>query len=163
MVVNKQMQKKANALPGMTARFQLQHDTAKRPTPAAPELDRVLRQCRPLQKYYQSLAPSLRKDFARYISAAKQPETRIRRAEQLAVRLIETMEAEVELPPLLRQAFSRNPIAAKGWQKMPPSHRRMHLLGIFYYRDLSSRLNRIEKAMVEMERFALRQDLRISQ
>jgi hypothetical protein len=32
----------------------------------------------------------------------------------------------------------------------------MHLLGIFYYRNLESRLRRIEKAMAEMIEYATR-------
>ena len=63
---------------------------------------------------------------------------------------METLEAEVELPPLIRQAFARNPLAAKRWEEMSPSHRRMHLFGIFHYRNLQSRLRRIEKTVSEM-------------
>ena len=64
------------------------------------------------------------------------------------------MEAEAELPPMIRQAMARNPLAERGWAKMSRSHRRMHLLGIFYYRNLDSRLRRIEKAIAEMVEFA---------
>jgi uncharacterized protein YdeI (YjbR/CyaY-like superfamily) len=154
MIVNKQMQKGARAYPGMEAQFRMEPDTDKRVVPIVPEIELVLRQSKRLQKFYQSLSPSMRKDIARFVSEAKQQSTRVRRADQLAERLMETMEAEVELPPMIRQAMARNPLAERGWAKMPRSHRRMHLLGIFYYRNLDSRLRRIEKAIAEMAEYA---------
>jgi uncharacterized protein YdeI (YjbR/CyaY-like superfamily) len=150
MIVNKQMQKGGKVQPGMEARFTMQPDTEERPVPVVPELDRVLRQSKQLRKFYESLTPSARNEIARFISGAKQKATRLRRADQLAERLMETMEAEVELPPAIRQVMARNPLAVKGWERMSRSHRRMHLLGIFYYRNWDSRLRRIEKAVEEM-------------
>lgn len=154
MIVNKQMQKGGNVLPGQEARFKLQPDTEKRVVPVVPELDRVLRQSKPLRTFYQSLTPSARNEIAWFISGAKQKATRLRRADQLAERLMETMEAEVELPPAIRQVMARNPLALKGWERMSRSHRRMHLLGIFYYRNWNSRQRRIEKAVEEMMDYA---------
>ena len=154
MIVNKQMQKGARVRAGIKADFWLEPDTEKRPFPVVPEIERVLRQSKRLQKFYQSLSPSMRNDIARFISEAKQPSTRSRRADQLAERLMETMEAEIELPPMIRQVMARNPLAERGWERMPRSHRRMHLLGIFYYRNLDSRLRRIEKAVAEMAEYA---------
>jgi uncharacterized protein YdeI (YjbR/CyaY-like superfamily) len=154
MIVNKQMQKGARAYPGMEAQFTLEPDTEKRVVPAVPEIDRVLRQSKRLQRFYQSLSPSMRNDIARFVSEPKQEATRTRRADHLAQRLMETMEAEIDLPPMIRQAITRNPLAKKGWERMTRSHRRMHLLGIFYYRNLDSRLRRIEKAIAEMAEYA---------
>jgi uncharacterized protein YdeI (YjbR/CyaY-like superfamily) len=154
MIVNKQMQKGGRAAPGIEARFQMEPDMEKRPVPTAPEIDRVLRQSKRLQEFYQSLSPSAKNDIARFVSEGKQKETRQRRADQLAMRLTETMEAEIELPPLIRQVMMRNPPAEQGWHRMPRSHRRMHLLGIFYYRNFDARLRRIEKAVEEMKKYA---------
>src|SRR5688572_30023572 len=154
MIVNKQMQRNGKVNAGMEARFKMEPDTTPRPTPVAPELDRVLRQSKPLRRFYESLAPSVRNDIARFIASAGQKATRLRRADRLAERLFETMEAEVELPPSIRQVMARNPLAAKGWEKMTRSHRRNHLLGIFYYRNWDSRLRRIEKAVAEMVQYA---------
>ena len=156
MIVNKQMQTKGKVRPGDAATFRLEQDTELRTVPVSPELEKALKESRRLQKFYQSLTPSMRADIARFISEAKQPETRIRRADQCAVRLMETMEAEADLPPLIRQALMRNPQAAEGWRRMPRSHRRRHLLGIFYYRNLESRMRRIEKAALEMMEYAER-------
>jgi uncharacterized protein YdeI (YjbR/CyaY-like superfamily) len=147
MIVNKQMQKGAKVRPGMDARFKMEPDTEKRVAPDVPELEKTLRSSRRLRKFYESLSPSTRADIARSIAAAKQPETRMRRAERMAERLMETLEAERELPPLLRQALARNPQAAKAWNRLTPSHRRRHLLGIFYYRDPRTRLRRLEKTV----------------
>jgi uncharacterized protein YdeI (YjbR/CyaY-like superfamily) len=154
MIVNKQMQKGGKVSAGMEARFRMEPDTEKRIVPLVPEIDRVLRQSKRLQKFYQSLTPSARNEIARFVSGGKHPSTRIRRADQLAVRLMETMEAEIELPPMIRQVMARNPLAERGWEKMSRLHRRMHLLGIFYYRNLDSRLRRIEKAVAEMMEYA---------
>ena len=41
-----------------------------------------------------------------------------------------TMDAEYDLPPLLRVAFARNPKAAEGWERMSVLQRRGHLMGI---------------------------------
>jgi uncharacterized protein YdeI (YjbR/CyaY-like superfamily) len=154
MIVNKQMQKGARVHAGMEADFRMEPDTEKRVVPLVPEIDRVLRQSRRLQKFYESLSPSMRNDIARFVSEARQQSTRSRRADQLAERLMETMEAEIELPPMIRQVMARNPLAQKGWERMTRSHRRMHLLGIFYYRNPDARLRRLEKAVAEMMEYA---------
>jgi uncharacterized protein YdeI (YjbR/CyaY-like superfamily) len=154
MIVNKQMQKGGRTSPGMEARFRMEPDTEKRAVPAAPEIDRVLRQSKPVQKFYQSLSASMKNDIARFVGSAKQAATRLRRAEQLAERLMETMEAEIELPPMIRQVIARNPPAAEGWERMPPSLRRMHLFGIFHYKTFESRMRRIEKSVGEMIEYA---------
>jgi len=156
MIVNKQMQKGGRATPGMLAQFRLEPDLEERVTPIPPEFHRLLKSSKRLEKFFQSLSPSIRKFVLDSIAAAKQAETRIRRAEQTAEHLMEVMEAEFELPPILRQAFARNPQAAKGWDRMTPTHRRSHLFGIFHYRNLDARLRRIDKAMLEMIEYAER-------
>lgn len=138
----------------MEASFRIEPDLEKRATPAVPELDRVLRESKRLRKFYESLTPYTKSEIARSIAGAKQEVTRLQRAQRLAERLMETMEAEIELPPTIRQRMMRNPKAAEGWKRMPPSHRRMQLLSIFYYRNPESRLRRIDKAVEEMIDYA---------
>ena len=150
MIVNKQMQTGAKVRPGMEARFRLEENTEKRAVPVAPELDKLVQRSKQLQKFYQSLSPSTRIDITRFVAAAKQPATRLRRAERMAERLMEPMEAERELPPLIRQALGRDGEALEAWNRMSPSHRRRHLLGIFYYQDPRSRLRRIAMAVEEI-------------
>jgi len=150
MLVNKQMQKGGRVQPGMEARFRLEPDLEEREAKVPPELDRLLRASKRLQKFYQSLTPYTRRFITSPVAEAKTPETRLRRAEQTAEHLMETMEAEIELPPLLRQAFARNPEAAEVWRCLTPAQRRSQLLGIFYYRSHDARLRRIEKMMAEI-------------
>jgi uncharacterized protein YdeI (YjbR/CyaY-like superfamily) len=152
MLVNKQMQKGGKVQPGMKAQFRMEPDLEKREVKIPPELARVLRTSKPLRKFYDSLTPYFRSYLTNMVASAKQPETRIRRAEQVAEQMMETLEAEIELPPLMRQLFARNPEAAEGWRRMSALNRRHHLLGIFHYRTHDSRLRRIEKAMAEMEK-----------
>jgi len=65
-----------------------------------------------------------------------------------------TLEAEHDLPPILQLEFNRNPKARAGWEKMPLSHRRSHLMGIFGYKSPESRARRIAKAVQEMVAYA---------
>ncbi len=150
MIVNRKMQKGGRAHLGGEARFRLEPDLEKRVIPVPAELGRVLRSSKRLQKFFQSMTQSMRNYFGNYVAEAKQAETRQRRAEHTAELLMEVLEAEVELPPILRQAFARNPEAVEVWRRLPPSHRRSHLFTMFYQRSLDARLRRIEKAMAEM-------------
>jgi uncharacterized protein YdeI (YjbR/CyaY-like superfamily) len=154
MLVNKKMQKGANVRVGVKARFRLEPDTAPRPVVLPQELLALLRQSKALTKLYESFNPSTRRDIARWIGDAKSSDARQRRAEQLAERLMETMEAERELPPLIERSLAQNPLAREGWNLMPPRLRRGHLLGIFGYRSPESRARRLEKAVQEMVQYA---------
>ncbi len=154
MMVNKQMQKGAGVRPGRTAHFRMEPDTEKREVSQPGELLRVLRQSKALARFYESLSYSTRSEIAKWILAAKQKQTRLRRSEQMAERLMETMEAERELPPLIKVALTLNPKARAGWARMPAGRRRGELLGIFYYRNPESRARRVAKAIAAMEEYA---------
>jgi uncharacterized protein YdeI (YjbR/CyaY-like superfamily) len=132
------------------ARFRLEPDVSPRKFAPPAELLRELRQSKRLQKYHDALSPSTRNEIAKWVSEGKQSETRQRRAQQLAERLMLTMEAERELPPVLQVALQQNPIARTGWERMTPSCRRAHLLAIFHYRDPESRARRVAKAVEAM-------------
>ena len=155
MMVNKQMQAGGGVRPGMTAHFRLAPDTEERVVEVPTELVRALKASKRLEKYYQLLNYSTRREIAKWVGEGKQAATRTRRSEQMAERLMETMEAERgDLPPVLKLALARNPKARAGWERMPPSHRRFHLLGIFYYRNPESRARRVVKAVEEMVKYA---------
>ena len=154
LIVNKKMQTGAKVMRGAKARFRMQPDMTVRKIEPPSELTAVLRQSRDLRKYYESFSNSTRSYIAVWIAQGKHSETRKRRADQMAERLMATMEAEIELPPILKMAFARNPKAKIGWEKMPPSHRRFHLLGIFGYRNPETRTRRVEKALQEMIQYA---------
>lgn len=153
MMVNKQMQKGAGVQPGMTAHFRMERDTEERVVAPPAELLRVLRESKALACFYESLSYSTRREIARWIAGAKHAETRARRSEQMAVRLMETLEAECELPPILKVALAHNPKARAGWERMTPGLRRGQLLGIFYYNNPESRARRVAKAVAMMEEY----------
>lgn len=151
MIVNKKMQSGGKTAPGLTAKFRLVPDTSPREaTPPAKELLLELKQSRRLVKFYESLPDSWRNDMAKWIAQCKQEETRKRRANQLAERMLETLEAERDLPPQIAMAFTQNAKAHTAWEKMQPSHRRRHLFAIFYYRNPESRARRIAKMIDEI-------------
>jgi uncharacterized protein YdeI (YjbR/CyaY-like superfamily) len=147
MIVNKRMQVGAKAAPGKAAQFRMQPDLEERTVSAPPELKRFLAEDRALRRWYDQLNYSTRKDIATWITDVKSSEARQRRAEQIAERLLLTMEAEQELPPILQVAFARDPRARQGWDLMAPSRRRGHLFGIFYYRNPEARTRRVAKAV----------------
>jgi uncharacterized protein YdeI (YjbR/CyaY-like superfamily) len=149
LLVNKRMQKGANVRVGTVARFEIELDTEKR-IPAIPEpFERILRQDRALRRWYEQLNNSTHVEIGKWISEPASDAARARRADQIAERLLETMEAERELPPLLQTALARNPKARDGWELMSAARRRSNLMAIFYYRTPESRLRRMEKVLDE--------------
>jgi uncharacterized protein YdeI (YjbR/CyaY-like superfamily) len=147
MLVNKQMQRAAGVRAGQIAEFLLRPDSSERKGEMPAEFARLLREEKQLVKFYSSLNPSMQRDIMRFVAGPKSVAARQRRAEQLAVRMLETLEAERELPPMLKLAMARTPGAAAGWRNMTARMRRLELMGIFYYRDPESRGRRIEKAI----------------
>jgi uncharacterized protein YdeI (YjbR/CyaY-like superfamily) len=147
LLINKQLQKAAGIRAGSTAEFHLEVDTAPRLATVPQELERIFQQSKRLRKWFDSLSYSYRYEFSRQISLPKGAETRKRRAEQIAELLLETMEAERELPPLIKTALDQNPLAREGWNVMTPTQRRGHLMGVFYSRTPEARARRLQKAM----------------
>jgi uncharacterized protein YdeI (YjbR/CyaY-like superfamily) len=156
LLVNKRMQAGANAAPGDTALFRLEPDTEKRVATVPAELQRILNEDRSLRRWFDQLSYSIRKWLADWVTQVKSADARVRRAEQVAEQLLSTMEAERDLPPVLKLAFARDPRAYQGWQLMSPTHRRGELLSIFYYRSPESRDRRIAKMVQDALAFAER-------
>ena len=98
-----------------------------------------------LLAWVNTLRPSWVKDLSRWIMEPKGEAARIRRADQLAERLLETKEAEAQLPPLIESAFRARPKARAGWAKMTPVQRRTELFRIFYYRTPEQRQAQVAK------------------
>lgn len=155
-LVNKRMQAGAKAAPGDVARFRLKPDTEERKAIEPAELKRYLAEDRSLRRWFGQLNYSTRREIGDWIMQVKSLEARARRAAQIAERLLATMEAERELPPVLKAAFARDPRALAGWQRMSPSHRRGHLFGIFYYRSPEARDRRVTKTIEDAIAFAER-------
>ena len=155
LLVNKRMQAGSGARPGMHAEFCLETDAAPRPATIPPELAAIFTKNRALARWFAaSMNPSHRREIARFVSQPKSAEVRARRARDLAERLLATMEAERELPPLLQAALSQHPRGWAGWKQMSPRRRRGHLLGILSYRSPEARQRRLEKALTDAARFA---------
>lgn len=151
LIVNKKMLTGGKTAPGLTAKFRLQPDTTPRVVASPPaELLRELGESKRLLKFFQALNTSRRNEISKWIAESRNEETRRRRSRQIAERLMETMEAERELPPIMQVAFRQNPRAHAEWNRMSPAHHRAHLLGIFYYRTPEARANRVNKCVQEM-------------
>jgi uncharacterized protein YdeI (YjbR/CyaY-like superfamily) len=149
MLIKKSMQTGAIATVGDTAHFRLVPDTTKHLTSVPPEFQRILNEDRSFRRWFDKLTSSMRKWICYWIVNVKSPEARVRRAEQVAEQLMATMEAELDLPPILKLAFARDPRTYQGWQSMTLLQRRQHLLGIFYCRTPESRDRRISKMLEE--------------
>jgi uncharacterized protein YdeI (YjbR/CyaY-like superfamily) len=118
------------------------------------ELTGLLRQDRTLRRWYDELNHSTRNDVAKWVSEPKSAASRIRRAEQIAERLLSVMEAERALPPILQLAFARDTAARQGWDSMSVARRRGHLMAIFYYRTPEAQARRVEKMLEDARRVA---------
>jgi len=149
LLVNKKMQAGACVVAGNTAQFRLEPDLEKRVVTVPAELQRIINEDRTLRRWFDQLNYSTRKWICDNASQVKSPVARLRRAELVAEQLLSTMEAEKELPPILKLALARDPRAFAGWQRMSPTHRRGNLLAIFYYRSPEARDRRIAKTLEE--------------
>jgi uncharacterized protein YdeI (YjbR/CyaY-like superfamily) len=156
LLVNKKMQAGAGAGPGEPVQVKLEPDPGAQVFAEPKELTAALRQDRQMRKWFDAMSPSMRKGFAQYVDEAKSSDTRKKRAEQMAETVMLAMEGEVELPPILRMAFARQPQAQRGWEAMTPLQRQRHLLGIFYPRTPESRARRAAGAVEECLRVAER-------
>ncbi|MGC1619796.1 MAG: YdeI/OmpD-associated family protein [Candidatus Acidiferrum sp.] len=147
LLVNKKMQAAAHAVEGTTAQFFLEPDTAERVIAIPVELKHILAEDSAFRRWFATLNYSIRKWLSDWITQPKNPASRVRRAEQVAEQLLSAMEAERELPPALKLAFTRDPRALEGWNLMSPLQRRGQLIAIFYYRSPDARTRRIDKVV----------------
>jgi uncharacterized protein YdeI (YjbR/CyaY-like superfamily) len=72
----------------------------------------------------------------------------------MAERLLATMEAELELPPVVARALRSRPRAKVGWYRMTATQRRSELMAVFYYQMPESRERRVQKLVEAAERRA---------
>jgi hypothetical protein len=156
ILINSKIQKAARVFLGNTAEFRLELDTQLRVVVVPSEFESILKQSKKLRAFFDSLIFSYRNPISMWISEPKSTASRRRRAEQIAERLMETMEAEQELPPLIQAAFARNSMAREGWVRMTPRQRRGELMAIFHYRNPESRARRLQKTLDLAKRVAQR-------
>jgi uncharacterized protein YdeI (YjbR/CyaY-like superfamily) len=146
-LVNKKMQKAAGAKVGAMVDFAIAPDLEERTPTVPPELAKLLKTEKKLAKWYEGLSEPIRWEIAKWIDGVKSEEARQRRAEQIAERLMSTMEGEKELPPVLEVAFRRVPAARKGWDAMTKAQRRSNLMAVFYYQSPEAREKRVRKVV----------------
>jgi hypothetical protein len=156
LLVNKKMQKGAQARVGEKVRITLEPDLEERETPMPPELARVLKSEPGLRQWFDGLGDYTRRTFCAIVGEIKGPEARVRMAERVAERLLLAMEGEIDTPPILKAVFVRRPLAEAGWKAMTEAQRRGHLLGIFYYESADARERRAAKAIDEALKAARR-------
>ena len=154
LLVNKAMQRGAGVVIGDQAEFVLRADREERPAELPEELDALLDEAEGLRAWYGELTEYTRREIGKWIGGVKGDEARLRRAEQTAERLLSTMEAEVELPPVVELAFEARPRARVGWARMTAMQRRGELFAVFYYRTVEGREKRVAKLVDGAEKRA---------
>jgi uncharacterized protein YdeI (YjbR/CyaY-like superfamily) len=147
VLVNKKMQKAAGAKVGAMVDFTIAPDLEERTPTVPPELAKLLKTEKKLAEWFEGLSEPIRWEIAKWIDGVKSAEARQRRAEQIAERLMLTMEGEKELPPVLEVAFRRVPGARKGWEAMTKAQRRSNLMAVFYYQSPEAREKRVRKVV----------------
>jgi hypothetical protein len=154
LLVNRSMQKGSDARLGDIAEFHLEPDLDAREAELPDELAVLLDDDPGLRSWYDALTEYTRREIGKWILGVKSDASRMKRAEQMAERLLSAREAEVELPPLIDAAFRKNPKARTGWSKMTPLQRRNELLAVFYYRTPDTRQRRVDKLVEAAEKRA---------
>jgi uncharacterized protein YdeI (YjbR/CyaY-like superfamily) len=145
VLVTKAMQREASVGIGAMATIWLEPDMEARPAELPDELAALLEDEPGLRAWYDSLSEYTRREIGKWVLDVKSDAARMRRVEQMAERLLATMEAEKELPPQVQAAFRRRPKAKAGWAKMTPTQRRMELFAVNYYQTPESREKRVDK------------------
>ncbi len=145
LLVNRTMQEASGARLGDTARFHLRADLDPRPAEVPDELAVLLDEEPELRAWYGELSESMRREIGKWIRGVKSDESRLHRAQQMAERLMLTMEGEHQLPPVIDRAFRERPKARAGWSRLTPVQRRGELLGVFYYQTPDARDRRVQK------------------
>jgi len=148
LLINRVMQKAARAHLGDTADFRLEPDLDARAAELPDELALLIDDEPGLRDWYGSLTEYTRREIGKWVSSVKTDASRMKRAKQMAERLLATMEAEVELPPLIAAAFRRNAKARAAWGKLTPLQRRQQLMAVFYYQTPEARERRVEKIIM---------------
>ena len=154
LLVNRETQKRARVAFGDSVEIALEPDMDPRPAELPDILEALLEDEAGLRGWYDRLSESMRREIGKWVLGVKSEEARIRRAQQMAERLLATMEAEVELPPVVARALRSRPKAKVGWERMTPVQRRSELMAVFYYRTPEARERRVQKLVEAAERRA---------
>ena len=145
LLVNRTLQKGANVAPGDTAEFVLEPDLEEREAELPDELAVLLDEEDGLRAFYDGMTLYARREIGKWIASVKSEAARLRRVEQMAERLMLTMEGMRELPPVVEAAFRRRPKARAGWKNMTETQRQHELFAVFYYQAPESREKRVQR------------------
>lgn len=145
LLVSRAMKQGAGIQLGTGARISLQPDLAERPAELPEELDVLLDEAEGLRNWYSALTEYMRREIGKWVVAVKSEDARVRRAEMMAERMLSTMEAEADLPPLIERAFREQPKARIGWHSMSAVQRRNELFAVFLYQSPEARDRRVAK------------------
>ena len=88
MVVNREMRDGTGVEVGDTVEVVMERDTAPRILPVPPELKKVLNRDQRAQALFDKLSYTHRKEFARWVTEAKRPETRAQRLAKVVPMLL---------------------------------------------------------------------------
>ncbi len=155
MLVNRETQKRAGGVVcGDPVEVALEPDMEARPAELPEILELLLDDEAGLREWYDRLSESMRREIGKWVFGVKSEESQRRRAQQMAERLLATMEAEQELPPLIARALRGRLKAKNGWERMTIVQRRQQLLGVFYYQTPDARDRRLQKLVEAAERHA---------
>jgi len=152
LLVNRAMQAGAGVSLGSVAEFHLGPDLEPREAELPDELAPLLEEEPGLREWYDGLNEYTRREIGKWVLGVKSDEAKLRRAQQMAERLLSTKEAEVELPPILQAAFRLRPKASAGWSRMTETQRRNELMAVFYYQTPDARQRRIDKLLDAAEK-----------
>ena len=114
LLVNNRVQREAGITIGSVAEFSLEADLEPRPAELPDELDSLLDDEPGLREYYNSFSESMRREIGKWITNVKSDASRMKRAEQMAERLLGAMEGEQQLPPIVAVAFQKKAESKSG-------------------------------------------------
>ena len=152
LLVSRAMQAAVGARAGDEVEFRLEADLEPRAAELPDELAALLDEEAGLREWYEGLSEYTRREIGKWVMGVKSDAARVRRAEQMAERLLATMEAETVLPPVVEAAFRLRPKARAGWSRMTDTQRRAELMAVFYYQTVEARQRRVEKLVGLAER-----------
>ncbi len=144
LLVNRAMQTGGGVALGDMAEFALEPDLEERAAELPDELAVLLDEEAGLWAFYDGMTEYARREIGKWIAGVKGEEARLRRVEQMAERLMLTMEGMQELPPVVEAAFRRRPKARAGWKNMTELQRRNEIFAVFYYKTPESREKRVQ-------------------
>lgn len=152
LLVTRATQQAAGVTLGNRVVIDIEPDLRPRPAELPEELDALLDEAEGLRDWYDALSEYTRREIGKWVLGVKSGEARLRRARQMAERMLYTLEAEQELPPAIAKALQSRPRAKAGWAKMTATQRRMGLFAVAYYQTPDSQSKRIDKLCAEAEK-----------